>query len=280
MTLSEFEAERMQQIHQWLNELESRQEAPGDLLQRYDLFLDELFALLPDEMQKRILESLDQCFIYVQVALHQVEHVHDKAEKIIANVKVMNSKIDDLSGMKSLPLEKLQLLAEREINMHQLYSLVQGGLAGSGNPLLLGIDLPAVILINLKAIQSIALSYGYPIHHPVEAILALKVFHSATLPKRFQRKAWDRLFQELRDQDGYFYEGNNRISDVPWFNTLLLQLMKAVAIHLFRNKETKKGSFFSVAIGAGSNYVLTKQVTDWAHRFYQYRFLLDKNDYE
>ena len=73
---------------------------------------------------------------------------------------------------------------------HRLYSFAQGGVSGSGGMVLLGGDLPAMAVINIRVVQLIAMTYGYEVNTPVEMMLALKVFHAGMMPKRLQGVAW------------------------------------------------------------------------------------------
>jgi len=54
------------------------------------------------------------------------------------------------------------------------------------------------------------------------------------------------------------------------------QLFKAIAIYIFRKKSIQGIPFISMAIGAGANYQLTRKVTEFAHKYYQMRYLHKK----
>ncbi len=49
-----------------------------------------------------------------------------------------------------------------------------------------------------------------------------------------------------------------------------------MVILLFRRKVIQGIPLISMAIGAGANYQLTRKVTDLAHKYYQYRYLKEK----
>jgi hypothetical protein len=83
--------------------------------------------------------------------------------------------------------------------------------------------------------------------------------------------------EELEAQeDYYFYEGNEEITDITWLEQPVQQLMKALVIALFRKKTIQGIPLVSMAIGAGANYQLTRKVTDVAHKYYQLRYLREK----
>jgi hypothetical protein len=106
---------------------------------------------------------------------------------------------------------------------------------------------------------------------------ALKVFHVAMMPKRMQYNGWNDLMEDLNQaEDYYFYEGNEDLTDPTWIEQPIKQMMKAIAILLFRKKQVQGLPLISMAIGAGANYQLTRKVTEFAHKYYQNRYFLHK----
>ncbi len=52
-----------------------------------------------------------------------------------------------------------------------------------------------------------------------------------------------------------------------------------MVIALFRKKLIQGIPLVSMAIGAGANYQLTRKVTEVAHKYYQLRYLKEKEEY-
>ena len=278
MRLSDYETLQLQKIEQWIHTLDNEQIVLSDFVQIYDKWLEKIFTSFPDTQKEQIFKSIDQILLYIQVFLQETEHIQQMSEKILQQARIWDPDLQEIPDLKNLPLEKLQYLAGREINLHRMYSFMQGGLSGTGNTFLLTIDIPAIVWVNLRAIQAIALSYGFPVQYPQELLTVLKIFHCSTLPRRFHPSGWQELMETVKKQKLNNYDFNERITDLRWVNTILLQIIKILLIRLFRNNVEKRASFISLAIGAGSNYKLTKQVTEWADRFYQYRYLLEKKE--
>ncbi|WAA10153.1 EcsC family protein [Fervidibacillus albus] len=273
--LSKDEQELSRQLKQWVDDLSV--EIPNDLANTYDEWLNQTIELLPGNVRSQIFHRLDQWLFSTQLALQQMENFDTRIQRIIQEAKLFDHSIQQLEDLKKLSINKVNYLADRQGSAHQLYALFQGTTAGSGSSILLSMDIPAFIIIQLRTVQFIAASYGYNPKNPFELMLALKVFRWATLPKRFQREGWDELLVELNEgENPYFYEGREEITDVKWLNAILVQLAKGSAIWLFRKKKHQNLPFVSAAIGAGVNYRMTKKVTDYAKRFYQYRWLLEK----
>jgi hypothetical protein len=145
------------------------------------------------------------------------------------------------------------------------------------------VDVPAVIMLNLRAVQNIANVYGYDVNIPYEMMTSLRVFHAATLPKRMRAAGWSKLINEVQqfdDQFYYLYEKDEELTNETWFEQPLIQILKSMVIILFRKKVIQGLPLVSMAFGAGMNYKLSRQVTEFANHFYQMRYLIEKNNVE
>jgi hypothetical protein len=201
----------------------------------------------------------------------------DARERILASARVFNEEIETLSDLNHLSIDQVNYIANQHIAKHRLYSFAQGGMSGSGGLLLLGSDIPAMTVINVRIVQLIAMSYGVEVNTPFEMMLALKVFNAGAMPKRLQGIAWEELIREVQTaEDDYFYLGIEELTNPTWMEQPLKQLLKALSIAVFRKKLVRGIPFISMAIGAGSNYQMTRNVSEFAQKFYQYRYLLEK----
>ena len=59
---------------------------------------------------------------------------------------------------------------------------------------------------------------------------------------------------------------------------IVVQIGKTLAIFAAKRKVYNRLPIVSMMVGGGMNYRMAKQVTDYAKRFYQYRYLLDKKN--
>ena len=76
----------------------------------------------------------------------------------------------------------------------------------------------------------------------------------------------------------YFFDGSEEIVDHAWIDHMIKQVFKYSAILAFRRKKLQGIPFISIGIGAGANYRMTKRVTEFAHKYYQLRYLLEKEN--
>ncbi|MFB5194854.1 EcsC family protein [Neobacillus sp. KR4-4] len=277
MPLTDREAMVLNEIQEWERNLFEFE--PNDFQLTYEKFLQQSFSLLPEKVQSQFFSVIDSWLFHLHSMIQGSQLQMDAKERILSSGRIFYKDLEEIADLKKLSIEQLQYIAEQQIARHRFYSFAQGGLAGTGGPLLLSTDIPAIAVINLRVVQLIAMTYGVEVNTPFEMMTSLKVFHTATLPPRLQRAGWTSLMEELEAQeDYYFYEGNEEITDITWLEQPVQQLMKALVISLFRKKTIQGIPLVSMAIGAGANYQLTRKVTDVAHKYYQLRYLREKEE--
>ena len=79
-----------------------------------------------------------------------------------------------------------------------------------------------------------------------------------------------------KEDEQFYYESHERITDQTWIDEPLKQLIKVSVILMFTKKKYSGLPVISLAIGAGVNYQTTRKVTDFALKYYQYKHLLAK----
>lgn len=275
MDLTERDKVVFSEIQEWVNSLYSYQ--PNDLQLTYDKYLDRVFSLLPEGVQEEFFSTVDTWMFHLHSMIQGTKMQHDAQERILSAGRIFDENIAQVSDMKYLTIDQLQYIANQQIALHRFYSFSQGGLAGSGNALFLGTDILTTAIINLKAVQLIAMIYGNEVQKPFEMMTSLKVFHSASLPLRMQGESWEQLLNEWKSaEEHYFYDGTEELTDFSWLDQPIKQLLKSLSIILFRKKKLQGIPILSIGIGAGYNYKLTRKITDFAHKYYQIRYLLEK----
>lgn len=277
MALTEREKVVLAEIQEWENKLYSYE--PNDIELTCEKYLERSFSLLPEQIQQQFFATFDNWLFHLHALIQGSQLQLDAKDRILTAGRVFSPTIETIDDLNELTIDQLQYIAQQQIARHRLYSFAQGGMAGTGSSLLLGADIPAMAVINMRVVQLIAMTYGIEVNTPNEMMSSLKVFHAATLPQRIQSQAWDELTTELQDaKDDYFFEGKEELADVRWMEQPIKQLLKAMAIFIFRKKSIQGIPFLSMAIGAGTNYQLTRKVTEFAHKYYQMRYLHKKGD--
>jgi hypothetical protein len=276
MGLSERDEKVILEINEWSEQFNQYEQT--DIEMTYNKWVEGSFDLIPEEIRKEFFSKVDTMLFHLQAAIQGTQIQMDARQRIITSARVFDDTIDQLADMNRLPIDKLAYLADRHIAKHRIYSLAQGGLSGTAGVLLLGTDIPTMTMINLRAVQLIAMTYGYEINTPYEMMISLKVFHAATLPKRLKHQGWRELIDEVENHPSqpYYYEGSEELTNKTWMQEPLKQLIKGIIIILFRKKVIQGVPVIGMVIGAGMNYQFTRQVTEFAHKYYQYRYLRDK----
>ncbi|NMD70755.1 EcsC family protein [Bacillus sp. DNRA2] len=275
MSLTEYEEKVLQTIVEWNNQID--QYHPNDFELTFDKYIDRTFSLLPENIQEQFFSVIDSWLFHLHAMIQGAQLQMDAKERILTAGRIFNPDITQLEDLRSLRIEQLQYIAQQQISRHRFYSMIQGGLSGTGGALLLGSDIPAMAVINLRVVQLIAMTYGFEVNTPFEMMTSLKVFHSSSLPTRLQAKAWEELITDLRGHHTkYFYEGKEEISDISWLEQPIKQLFKLLVISLFKKKTMKGIPVIAMGIGASSNYLFTRRVTEFAHKYYQMRYLIEK----
>ncbi|OIK16903.1 ABC transporter substrate-binding protein [Bacillus sp. MUM 116] len=278
MPLSDREKNVLKEIREWENRLLSYE--ANDFQLTYEKYLERSFLLLPKTVQKKFFLSIDSWLFHLHGMIQGSQLQMDAKERILSFGRIFYKDLEKIDDLKKLDINQLQYIAHQQIAKHRLYSFTQGGLAGTGSTLLLGMDIPAMAVINLRAVQLIAMTYGFEVNTPFEMMTSLKVFHTATLPPRIQKDGWAALMNELDGNDDfYFYQGKEEITDITWLEQPVQQFLKALVIALFRKKLVQGIPLVSMAIGAGANYQLTRKVTEVAHKYYQLRYLKEKEEH-
>ncbi|TDL34316.1 EcsC family protein [Jeotgalibacillus sp. S-D1] len=250
-----------------------------DISHTFSRWMDASFANLPSEIKEEVFTRMDSTLFHMH-SIIQGSHLHkDTKERLIATAKAFDETIIQLEDFQHLRIDQLHYMAIQQSGRHKFYSFLQGGVAGTGGMLAFSTDLFAMTVLNIRAIQFIAMAYGRDVQTPYEMTLSLKVFHAATMPLRYQAEAWDDLIGSIQARNfDYFFSGNDELTNERWLEGPMKQLIKSSAISLFRKKKISNLPVVSMSIGAFSNYQFTRRVTDFAEKFYQYRFLLDKKD--
>ena len=267
-------------VDNWLEQYRGYQ--PNDFEMIYDDWIRQSFYNLDPDVKEKFFSKLDAWFFHTHAFLQGTSFQNEARLRILSVGRVFSEEIENITDMnRMLSVDQLSYIAQQQIARGRLYSFAQGGLTGTGGWLLLGIDYPLMMVMNIRAVQLIGLTFGHEMNHPYEMMISLKVFHAATLPKRLQAHAWNELMGEVsRNEHPYVFEGNDQLTNESWLEQPIKQCFKSMFILMFRKKIFQGLPFISIAIGAYSNYHLTRQVTDFAMKFYQYRYLLDHKEAE
>ena len=250
----------------------------NDFVNVYNKWTDQALMLLPEAAVELFFNKLDTWLFHLHSLIQGMQIQNDAREQILVVGRIFDETIQTIPDLRQLSVDQLKYIADQHASRHRLYSFIQGGITGTGQAFILSTDFLAMLVLNLRSVQLTAMSYGYDVQVPFEMMTSLKVFHAATLPRRLKGQGWNDLMKDLEenDQNSYFYGGTEQLTNVHWLEEPLKQLVKAFFIASFSKKSLSGIPLLSMGIGAASNYRYTRKVTEFANRYYQYRYLLDK----
>ncbi|MCA0986356.1 EcsC family protein [Guptibacillus algicola] len=275
MVWTEREERRLEEIKQW--EQEHFAQHATDIERTFQKWYEYQINTVDSSTRNKMYSIIDSALFHMHAFIQNSQSQVDASNRLLTDARLYNPEIEQIQDMKKLSVDQLAYIADQQIARQKMVSLAQGGLAGTGSLLLLGLDIPAVLAINLRTVQLIAMTYGYPVSYPAEMMIALKVFHMATLPKGLQKQGWMALEEELSQghEHPYFYEGSEEIADLNWLQGPMKQVAKGTVLMMLRKKIIQGIPLFGIAIGASLNYRFTRSVSEAAHKFYQKRFLME-----
>ncbi|MCP3025435.1 EcsC family protein [Halobacillus sp. A5] len=263
----------LEQIKKW--EEQHLNNETNDFEMIYSDWLQDSFRQISPKLRKDFFSKLDDWLFHTHAFLQGTNFQMEARERILTVGRIFNEEIEVMEDMQQLNVDQLTYIADQQTARSRLYSFAQGGLTGTGGIFLLGIDFPLMLAMNLRTVQLVGLTFGHEMNHPAEMMLSLKVFHAATLPKRLQGEAWKEITEEVKNYPSQFiYEGEEELTGAPWIEQPLKQVSKTLFILMFRKKLFQGIPLVSMAIGAQSNYNLTKRISEFSTKFYQYRHLL------
>lgn len=268
----------LDEITLWENNLQN--DVRTDFQRTFDRWMNNKVDEIPNSMKRLFFKKLDASLFNLHSFIQSSFIQQDAKKQILLSAKALNKDISQINDLHMLPIDQLHYLADLQTSKHRLYSFLQGGITGTGGILLTGIDIPAQTILNLRSIQMVSMCYGYEINNPYEMMTSLKVYHASLMPKHLQYQQWVELKKEIDTDEGmyYFYEGNDDLANSHSLEFLLKQVAKLSVLSLFKRKLITGLPLVSIMIGAGANYHHTRQITDFANKFYQYRLINEKNN--
>lgn len=246
----------------------------------YDKWMEQAFSLVPDSLQILFFEKVDGWLFHLTSLIRESQLQANAEERIFRTARSMDGAVDNFEDLRKLSIDQLTFLAKQQVARHRLYAFLQGGMTGSGKTVLVGSDLVAMAVINLRAIQLIAMSFGYNVQSPAGLLETLKVFHTATMPECLKMFGWEDLISDLqKDDEQFYYHKYERMADSSWIDEPLKHLFKVSFILMLSKKRVSGLPIVSTVIGSCLNYKTTREITDLALKYYQYKHLLIKKGF-
>ena len=177
-------------------------------------------------------------------------------------------KIEDLRGEK---LEVLDGISKSMFTQNALLAAVEGGGTGLGGAFLIAADIPLLFTINLRLIQQIGASYGFPLKGPDFQPLILSIFNAAASS---EQRAKNEAMREISVAAAAFanelaYKGRT----TGTFQNQNRHLPRELAKNIVGRKIAQAVPIAGAAVGAGINYWFTTETAETTYMLFRALYL-------
>ncbi len=254
MRLNEYEKDARREIDQWLQS----QSSPG--MQAMDMVSRPFDWVLGQVAPEK---TIDRCSNAIGAFLNTLSDAskwtYDYAS-VIRAAERDGMKVETVEALRDEPLARLDPLAQRRLSENALLAAIEGGGTGLGGAALIAADIPLLFTINLRLLQQIAASYGFPMREPEYRSLVLGIYNAAAAGNQ---QAKNDAMREISVAAAVFAQDGSYRGRAP-SNTLRDQarnLPREIAKSLVERKLAQTIPLAGALVGAGVNYWFTSEVS-------------------
>ncbi|TKI07510.1 EcsC family protein [Martelella alba] len=180
--------------------------------------------------------------------------------------------IESLEDIARLPLENIDRCVGRLDVKYKGLALAEGVTAGLTGMAGLALDIPSLVLLNLRAIGEYATYYGFDIVSYEERLFALQILCLVTAPAGAAKQL---AMAQLRGiiQDTVKQRTWRQLEQHATVK-MIRGLAQTLGIRLTKAKLAQTLPLIGAALGGGYNLALTAKVCDAAYHTYRERFLV------
>ncbi len=226
--------------------------------------VDALFARWAPSAWREQLEAAVARFLET---LHDVASWTYNEVELLQHLRQQGLEVDCLEALQTEPLERLDPLVQPLFGTHAVLAALEGAGAGLGGLLWAAADVPLLFTINLRLIQQIGAVYGFRVHVPAFRPLVLAIFNAAAAGTSQARQ------NALREVSvaaallarGAPYQGRTR----DFIREQNRHLPRELVKNLARRKLSQLIPLAGAAVGAGVNYVFTRETGYTAYMLFR-----------
>ncbi|MGK5051968.1 EcsC family protein [Janthinobacterium sp. RB2P8] len=157
-------------------------------------------------------------------------------------------------------------------------ALVEGAGTGAVGAIGLAVDIPALIILNLRAVGEYAAYYGFDTSKQEERIFAFNVLGLASSPSDGSKAL--AMAQLVKISQDVAKKTTWKELEKSTFVKIIQEVAKALGVRLTKAKLAQTIPAVGAAIGGGFNAYFTMKVCDAAYYLYRERFLAEKHGHE
>jgi hypothetical protein len=194
-------------------------------------------------------------------------------DALLAEARSRGYSVSRIEELRQVPLEVLDELSGRSLAAGKLLGTVQGTGTGAGGIFASLLDVPTLLLLNLRFIAQIAHTYGFETTAESEQAFVLNVLGVASAAERL-RGAFvanlNRLAAELA------VKGSVKQLDHLVFRALLAKVAQSVGVRLSEGGLARIVPLVGAIVGGAVNYAYTRDNLVAARMMYRKRWLLQQ----
>lgn len=194
-----------------------------------------------------------------------------EASDIITAAQQRGLPAETIGDLRSQPIDDLDALARSRFRQNTILAALEGGGTGLGGAVLIAADVPLLFTINLRLIQQIGASYGFPMRGPQFRPLVLSIFNIAASGGREARNEALREVSVAAASFANDLEYKGRVSGT--FRDQNRHLPREIAKALVGRKIGQAIPLAGAAIGAGVNYWFTQETAEAAFMCFRAMYL-------
>ena len=267
--ISEYDRRAIAEIHQWKTpELswfgQAMRAIDWPLSKATDWILEQ--QLVGEAIRKAISGVVSVCNDAAQWSVRQ-EAIYDEFRRA-------GHALETSTDLTSLRLEDIDRVVGFLDAKYKSLAAAEGAVTGVAGLPGIVVDLPALVMLNLRAIGEYATYYGFDVTVQQERLFAMNVLGLASSPKDAAKQiAMAELVRIARD---VAMRRTWTALEEHAFVQVIQQIARAVGVRLTKAKLAQVVPVVGAAVGSGFNAYYTARVCDAAYYLYRERFLAEK----
>lgn len=193
------------------------------------------------------------------------------ADDLLQDARNTGLEVETVDDLRDAPLESLDKIAKEFTTSNALLAAIEGGGTGLGGAVLIAADIPLLFGINLRLIQQIGATYGFPMRDPSYRPLVLSIFNVAASNSK---EAKNQAMREVSVAAAAFandlaYKGRVRGT----FRDQNRHLPREIAKSIVSRKLAQTIPIAGAAVGAGINYWFTTEAAEASFMLFRALYL-------
>ena len=188
-------------------------------------------------------------------------------DDFLPRAKSLEIEVEEIDELRDQPLEDLDKLARSWFSENTLLAAIEGGGTGLGGAVFIAADIPLLFAINLRLIQQIGASYGFPLDNPSYAPVVLSIFNVASSGSREGKNDALREISVAAAALAGDLNYRGRVSGT--YRDQTKHLPREIAKNILGRKVAQAIPVAGAAIGAGINYWFTTETAETAYMLFR-----------